>query len=95
MPILKKKTLLTHLWTNSSLVDWHCLWTNASKSDGMKGRPADKRSLTVTNLKDEKLKQNNQTKKKKRKLEFYLYLMLGQSKHYEVNISKSNIDKTL
>lgn len=62
----KKKTLLTHLLTNSSLVAWHCFWTNASKSDGMKGRPADKRSLTLTNLKDEKLKQNNQTKIKKK-----------------------------
>lgn len=57
------KSWLTHLWTSLSLVAWHCVWTKASKSAGIKGRPADKRSLRDTNLKDEKLK--NQTKKHK------------------------------
>lgn len=72
--------MLTYLWTNSSLVDWHCLRTKASKSDGTKGRPADNRSLTVTNLKDEKLEQNNQTTKNKDTLEIDLSPVLHQSR---------------
>lgn len=50
---------LTHLLTSSSLVAWHCLRTNASKCEGMRGKPADEKSPTLTNLKAENLKQRN------------------------------------
>lgn len=48
----------THFWISSSLVVWHCLWTNSSNSDGRRGRLVEKRSSCLTNLMDEKLEQD-------------------------------------
>lgn len=48
----------THFWISSSLVVWHCLWTNSLNSDGRRGRLVEKRSSCLTNLRDEKLEQD-------------------------------------